>query len=217
MENVYETIEKRWDSGANHYDAVHCAEEDIAPWTAAIGRVLGPDLNKSVLDVGTGTGFVSLIEAEIGYRTMGLDLSTGMMGVAQKHAAERGVPLLFVHSKVESTPFLDDSFDYVTNRCLMWTLLDPVTALAVWRRILKPGGKVVAFVHLSPGKITRNHYEGNLEEQFPLNGADKAAYIKTFEDAGLTEVEAIALKELLFSYSKGSEGNCWHAFVGRKP
>ena len=45
---------------------------------------------------------------------------------------------------------------------------------------------------------------------------DKAAYIKAFEDAGLTEVEAIALKELPFSYSKGSEGNCWHAFVGRK-
>ena len=88
MENVYETIEKRWDDNAYQYDATHDTDKNIDLWSAVIGRLLGEDRSKLVLDVGTGTGFISLIEAELGYRTFGLDLSTEMMRAGQQHAGE---------------------------------------------------------------------------------------------------------------------------------
>ena len=210
-------IEKRWDDNAHQYDATHDTDKNIDLWTAVIGRILGPDKNKLVLDVGTGTGFVSLIEAELGYRTFGLDLSTEMMRAGQQHAGERGVSLVFVHSQVEHTPFLEDCFDYVTNRSLMWTLLDPVAAVSEWKRILKPGGKVVSFVHVSPGNFNHNHYDDSIEKRLPLKGADAAAFVKVFEDAGLADVEAVPLMELPSGHGQEStEQHCWYAFIGRK-
>ncbi len=218
MENVYEAIEKRWDESAHMYDASHGTDRNIGLWKEEIGRILGADASRLVLDVGTGTGFVSLIEAELGYRTLGLDLSAGMMGVARKHAAERGVEIVFVHSRVEATPFLDDCFDYVTNKSLMWTLLEPVKALEEWKRILKPGGKVVSFVHVSPGGFSHNHYDESIEKRLPLKGADAEAFVRAFRDAGLADVEAIPLMKLPSNHGEESTaGNCWYAFIGRKP
>lgn len=218
MENVYETIEKRWDDNAHMYDASHDTDKNIDLWKAEIRRILGAGTDRLVLDVGTGTGFVSLIEAELGYRTIGLDLSTEMMNHAKLHAAERGVKLVFVHSQVETTPFLDESFDYVTNRSLMWTLLEPVKAVQEWKRILRPGGKVVSFVHVSPGIFNHNHYDESIEQRLPLKGAEADAFVKVFQEAGLVEVEAIRLPELPSNHgAESSEGNCWYAFIGRKP
>ncbi len=218
MENVYETIEKRWDESAHMYDAAHGTDRNIDLWKAEISRILGADISRLVLDVGTGTGFVSLIEAELGFRTLGLDLSVGMMKQAKQHAAMRGVEIVFVHSQVEATPFLDDSFDYVTNRSLMWTLLEPVKALEEWKRILKPGGKVVSFVHVSPGGFHHNHYDDSIEQRLPLKGADAEAFVRAFKDAGLAEVEAIPLRKLPSNHgAESAESSCWYAFIGRKP
>ena len=218
MDNVYETIEKRWDDNAHMYDASHGTDQNIDLWKAEISRILGADTSKTVLDVGTGTGFISLIEAELGYRTLGLDLSTEMLNHGKQHAAARGVEIVFVHSQVEATPFMDDCFDYVTNRSLMWTLLEPVKALEEWKRILKPGGKVVSFVHVSPGNFNHNHYDDSIEQRLPLKGADAEAFVKAFKDAGLADVEAIPLMKLPSNHgAESTEGNCWYAFIGRKP
>ena len=49
-----------------------------------------------VLDVGAGTGALSLLAAEIGHRVTALDLSEGMLAVAERKAVERGLELEFV-------------------------------------------------------------------------------------------------------------------------
>lgn len=217
MKDVINTIEKRWDDNAHMYDSTHDTDKNIDLWTAVIKDILGDDVSKSVLDVGTGTGFISLIEAEIGYKTTGLDLSEGMMAFAKQHAAERGVEINFVHSQVEETPFEDNSFDFVTNRSLMWTLLEPVKAAIEWKRIVKTGGKIVSFVHVSTKKSMHNHYDESIESQLNLKGAAESAFVKVFEEAGLVDVKAIQLLQLPSAHGAiTTDDNCWYAFVGTK-
>lgn len=43
----------------------------------------------------------------------------------------------------ENTMEADASYDVITNRHLVWTLVDPKAAFAEWHRVLKPGGKLL--------------------------------------------------------------------------
>jgi ubiquinone/menaquinone biosynthesis C-methylase UbiE len=217
MEKYIETIEKRWDTNAGKYDDSHGTGKNIEEWSAAIKRLLGDNLSKTVLDVGTGTGFISLIEAELGYPCTGLDLSEGMMGCARKHAEERGVALKYVKSCVEETPFEDNNYDIVTNRSLMWTLTDPQRALTEWKRILKPEGKLFCFCHISLKKSEHNHYDQEIEDSLPLKGAPAKDYEQALVQAGFLEVQAIPLMELPAMHdTEKNENNCWYVFTGKK-
>jgi SAM-dependent methyltransferase len=40
--------------------------------------------------------------------------------------------------------FAPASFDALTNRHLLWTLREPAAAMANWRALLRPGGRLVA-------------------------------------------------------------------------
>src|SRR6185295_729013 len=64
-------------------------ERQRAAWLAFLDEALGNPPQK-ILDVGTGTGFLALLAAELGHEVKGLDLSPGMVERAQELAGERG-------------------------------------------------------------------------------------------------------------------------------
>ena len=78
MTDVHDRIRDVWDRDAETYDhsASHAVSDPLeaAAWRAALRRAL-PDPPVAVLDVGAGTGSLSLLAAELGYRTTALDLS----------------------------------------------------------------------------------------------------------------------------------------------
>ena len=49
-----------------------------------------PEPGSKVLDVGAGTGALSLLAAELGYQVTALDLSPGMLGRAELKAKSAG-------------------------------------------------------------------------------------------------------------------------------
>ena len=73
----------------------------------------------------------------------GLDLSEKMMDEGRKKTKERALSMTFLHGDAENPPFPDNHFDVVINRHLLWTLPNPETALKSWKRIIKPGGRVI--------------------------------------------------------------------------
>ncbi|HVT57966.1 MAG TPA: class I SAM-dependent methyltransferase [Thermoanaerobaculia bacterium] len=111
-------------------------------WLAFLGTVAG-DPPRTVLDVGTGTGFLALLLAELGHRCKALDLSPAMLEQARQTARQRGLELCFDVGDAESLPEADAAYDVVISRNVLWTLPDPERALCDWRRVLKPGGRLV--------------------------------------------------------------------------
>ena len=119
-------------------------EAEMAAWKNFFSKELG-EKRLRILDVGTGTGFLSLSLAEIGHEVVGIDLSEGMISSARKIADDRGLDLDLMVGDAESLDFDDDSFDVVVSRWVLWTLPDPEKAISEWMRVLKPGGRAYEF------------------------------------------------------------------------
>lgn len=146
MADVHDTIREWWDRDSHTYDEAksHAISDPLeaAAWRQALGEAL-PEPPARVLDVGAGTGALSLLAADIGHRVTALDLSEGMLAVAKRKAAERGLELEFVVGSGSEPP--TGPFDAVVERHVLWTLPDPDGALRAWREVMAPGGRLVLF------------------------------------------------------------------------
>jgi ubiquinone/menaquinone biosynthesis C-methylase UbiE len=142
--DVHERIREWWDRDADTYDSAksHAISDPLeaAAWRRALREAL-PDPGARVLDVGAGTGALSLLAAELGYRVTALDLSEGMLTVARRKAVERGLDLEFVVGSGTEPP--EGPFDAVMERHVLWTMPDPDGALRAWREVVAPGGHLV--------------------------------------------------------------------------
>ncbi len=106
----------------------------------------------TVLDVGCGTGYLGLGLAASGQvEDLHLvDLSPGMLGRARDNAAALEVDARFVQATATALPYADDSVDAVVTRGVLHHLHDVPAALAEWRRVVRPGGPVLALSEPTP-------------------------------------------------------------------
>lgn len=140
-------INAYWDVRGTTYDTQPGHElatpKERAAWLTALRELL-PPAPVDVLDVGTGTGFLALLLAELGHRVTGIDLAEGMLAVAREKAAPLAHPPRFQIGDAIAPSFPPGSFDVVINRHLLWTLTDLAGASANWHRLLRPGGRLIA-------------------------------------------------------------------------
>lgn len=145
MADVHDSIREWWDRDAHTYDdsASHAVSDPVeaAAWRAAMSRLL-PPAPARVLDVGAGTGAMSLLAAELGHRVTALDLSPGMLEKAKAKGESRGLDVEFVVGPADDPPA--GPFDAVIERHVLWTTPEPVRALRAWRKAA-PEGRLVLF------------------------------------------------------------------------
>lgn len=143
--NTKEQIREYWDTDAATYDrsAGHhpATELQRSAWRGALSRLLGATTGARVLDVGAGTGFLSLLLAELGCDVTAVDLSPGMLAQLSEKAAARHLPVTVVEGDAVDVP--QGPYDIVISRHLLWLLPDPVAALRVWAASTAPAGSLV--------------------------------------------------------------------------
>ncbi|AKB38342.1 Methyltransferase [Methanosarcina siciliae C2J] len=137
--NYWNFRSSTYTNGVNGFD-----EEERTIWKQNFEKSLVSGKRLKVLDVGTGTGFLALLFAEMGHKVTGIDLSEGMLEKAKRNADNMGLEIDLFHGDAESLPFEDCSFDLVVNKYLLWTLQEPSYAVREWQRVLKPGGMIFA-------------------------------------------------------------------------
>lgn len=160
-----------------------------------------------VLDVGTGTGLLAHLLAELGHSATGLDQSDAMLETAQSQAGARNLAGDFVLGDAAALRFEPETFDAVTARYTLSVLADPAAALAQWQRVLKPGGRVLIveddrqseaaqeaaeikrFVNRRRnGAVFSAEYDALLR-QAPLADADQTAIGRALTQAGFADVQ----------------------------
>ncbi|MEU5319598.1 class I SAM-dependent methyltransferase [Streptomyces sp. NPDC021056] len=94
-----------------------------------------------ILDLGCGTGSLSLLAAEQGHHVTGVDSSPAMVDLARAKLAGRDAA--FLVGDAATPPVGEQRFDVVLVRHVLWALPDPGRALRHWRELLRPGGRLV--------------------------------------------------------------------------
>ncbi|MGI5374286.1 class I SAM-dependent methyltransferase [Streptomyces sp. CA-251387] len=100
-----------------------------------------PGRASDVLDLGCGTGSLSLLAAEQGHRVTGVDRSPAMVDLARAKLAGRDAA--FLVGDAAAPPVGEERFDVVLVRHVLWALPDPARVLRHWVGLLRPGGRLV--------------------------------------------------------------------------
>jgi len=101
---------------SNYYDSLY-RDKDYAKETSFLEKIFRKYSRRtvhSVLDLGCGIGGHSLILGERGYRSTGIDLSFGMIKIAERKAREKKIKVDFVQGDIRKIN-LKKKFDAVIS------------------------------------------------------------------------------------------------------
>ncbi|MFF4425085.1 class I SAM-dependent methyltransferase [Streptomyces sp. NPDC001549] len=110
----------------------------------AMLALAGDVAGRRILDAGCGSGPLTAALRDRGAVVTGIDASAGMLALARRRLGE-GVAL-HVADLRDRLPFADGAFDDVIASLVLHYLEDWGPALAELRRVLRPGGRLIASV-----------------------------------------------------------------------
>lgn len=137
-----------WDKAAPHYERYW--QEQLAPARERLFALADLQPGERVLDVACGTGLVTFPAAHAvgpSGRVLATDISEAMVAHVSGEAGARGLPHVTAdRMDAEDLHVSAESFDVVLCALGLMYVPDPVAALREMRRVLAPGGRVVAAV-----------------------------------------------------------------------
>jgi ubiquinone/menaquinone biosynthesis C-methylase UbiE len=106
-------------------------------------EVLGADEDATVVDVGTGTGFVAAGLAPRVKRVIGIDNSPAMLEIARGNLDTLGIANVeLVQGEVTYLPLADGSMEAALANMVLHHAENPASMLQEMVRVVKPGGTV---------------------------------------------------------------------------
>ena len=103
-------------------------------------RFAGINKGDRVLDVGCGTGVLTLTVARAGGIVTGADLTPQLLERARENARLASLEAEFEEADVEDLPYADDLFDVVLSQFGHMFGPQPEVTVKEMTRVLKPGG-----------------------------------------------------------------------------
>ena len=132
--------------GAQAYATV--LDPTLEPVALDTIQIAGVSARNRIIDLATGTGAIARAAVCTGARVAALDLSHGMLTVAQRLSPQS---VSFVRADASVLPFASQVVDVITCGLSLSHFADVATVLAEVRRTLRPGGVFVASTWGSTG------------------------------------------------------------------
>jgi ubiquinone/menaquinone biosynthesis C-methylase UbiE len=157
---------------------------------ATFGRTFGVDemlaeaaSPATVLDLGCGSGRVTVSLALAGAEATGIDTHAGRLADARERARRAGAAARFLEADMDAPlAFADGVFAAVTSRLALMIARDPVATLREAARVLQPGGVVVTAVW---AQIDQNPWFGEPRAAVAAAlGAERAEFARAFGRLG---------------------------------
>lgn len=127
----------------------------LAPWQQSyIERVtkdmVGKNKNgKTLLDIATGSGYMAIEMAKKGINVIACDLApTSIKNLQQVKKSQKLTNLRLLTCYAEDIPLPDMSVDYIIANAILEHIPEEKKAIEEWKRLLKPGGKLLITVPL---------------------------------------------------------------------
>ncbi|HMP01628.1 MAG TPA: class I SAM-dependent methyltransferase [Gemmatales bacterium] len=212
-----EQARRRWETLAAGPEALRVDADaylDHETWLRPAFALLGDVAGRRVLDFGCGHGMAGVLLAERGAQVVGFDLAGGYVAEAAARSAVHRLTQRWagVQAAGERLPFADRSFDRVWAHAILHHL-DLPTAAAELRRVLRPGGWVVAaepwggnpLVAWARRRCAYPDKERSADEE-PLRAADLAVLRRCFR---LVEVHPFQLLGMLRRRWPSLPGRRW--------
>src|SRR5690349_3464618 len=155
-------------------------------------RPFGP--SDRVLDLGCGTGIVARVLRDRlggGARIAGLDINAGMLAKARSLAPE----LEWHEGSAAALPFADRAYEVVLAQQVLQFVPDRAAAAREVRRVLAPGGRLVASTwrprHLQPlfeavCQVAEKHLGPGTDKRCSLDGEELCALLA---GAGFVDIQ----------------------------
>lgn len=166
---------------------LHVSDEQVE---TALLRLVGDDTVDSLLDLGTGTGWMLQLFQSRYRRAVGIDASRDMLSVARANLDRDSILKASVrHGDIFNLPVEAGDFDLVTIHQVLHFLDQPERAIAEAARVLRPDGRLI-IVDLAP-----HGFDYLREEHAHLRlGFSHQMMTDWLEKAGLKVEDVIDLK-----------------------
>ena len=138
VQNIYDRLAQRYDRVARNHTLERLR-------SAVFSQAHG-----SVLEVGVGTGATFRHYPPTLSSLTALDVSSTMLHEAHLLALPLPFPVRLMQCDFQTLPFDDQSFDTVVSSLAFCGIPDPERLFADVRRVLKPGGQLLALEHVRP-------------------------------------------------------------------
>ncbi len=137
---------EEWDDAAFSFDVEPdhgLRDPDIrAAWSDLLLKHLPPSPG-TVLDVGCGTGTLSVLLASHGYAITGVDTSSAMLlAKAEAKAGRERMDITVVQGDAADPP-VSGPFDAVVCRHVLWALPHVERVPGCWKALLRPHGQLL--------------------------------------------------------------------------
>jgi ubiquinone/menaquinone biosynthesis C-methylase UbiE len=142
LSTIKDSVQQQFNNAAAAYTTspIHASGPDL-PEMVKAAKLTGQE---QLLDAGCGTGHTALYFAPHVAQVVALDLSVSMLAQGSKLAEERGITNIDLRQgDAEHLPFPEASFDVVTTRYSAHHWPNLPAALREFRRVLRPGGRLL--------------------------------------------------------------------------
>lgn len=136
-------------------------EPEFQKTIALLRRVKEFGPGADILEIGSGSGWFTILARRNGYAAVGIEVSWELVEFAQRRAAEAGVEAPFHEADAEKLPLPDASFDLVYANSVLEHVRGWRSAVREAHRVLRPGG--LLFVG-----TTNRLYPVSTEMDFPF-------------------------------------------------